>query len=75
MPYDFKIRLSDEMGNIAFITGEIVVRTGYIMPLRQELFDQVRAQKSCSASYQYTFSHFNPIPKYSNPAALISAAS
>jgi hypothetical protein len=49
MPDHLEIRVPDQMGNISFIPGEIVIDAGHIMTLREQYLHEMGAQEPGSA--------------------------
>ena len=57
MPHEFEIRVFQQWNDIVFVAGEKVVETKYFMPLVEQTFAKVRADKSRTTGNQNAFSH------------------
>jgi hypothetical protein len=56
VPYRLKVRYSEQMRNVIFASGEVIVDAQHVIALRDELLAQMRTQKPCTASDKDTLS-------------------
>ena len=56
--HDLEIGIVQEMGDVVFRAGEIIVDAENVVAALQQLLAQMRTQKSGATGYQYALTHF-----------------
>ena len=58
MPQQLKMRVGQQVYDIALGAGVKIVNTQYVMALQQKALTKVRAKEARTTSYQYSLSHW-----------------